>query len=194
MRPFKEFLLEFNAVDYQDSISPETAKHAADRKHKLGAEISHLKFKHSQFFDDLGLMLTFTTTPTNGVGECYDIGTGKFYEDSVYTMKILYPKYAEEEFPDDIKGNFVMQEDIKFICNCRSFHWQGFNKHASDLEGSITSTDIPDNYWKFFHKGKGAICKHLHGLFKELPSYQQRILLSARKAKLAAGQQPTEES
>lgn len=186
MKTFRSFLKEFTVTDLLPSISAKGLEQFNKREAKLGPEISHLKFNHSQFFDKLGLILTFTTKPTGDVGECYDIGSGKFYHDNVYTMKVLFPKFVDKQsFTNDLKPNFVMKEDIKFTCNCRGFHWQGQNYHASELDSSITATDIPDNYWKFVHNKDGAICKHLHGLFKNISSYQSRIFNSCKKAQLA---------
>jgi hypothetical protein len=181
--PFREFLLEFTTKDMSTAGSDFMKRNKEKRQQTIGGEMQHLKLAGAEFFPERGLVVTFTTKPTKGVGECYDIGKGKFYKDDKYTMKVLYEKYKNIEDFEEENGKFVNAEDVKLTCNCRAFHWQGMNYHASELGSSVTPTKIPDNYWKFFHNKDGAICKHLSGLLDNVGRFESRVYNACNKAK-----------
>lgn len=148
-------LFEFTIDDLKDAVSGFTEDKISDRKSKVGSELSAIKLE-SKKDQNKGILYTFSSKPTGSVAKVYENGLS---ERSEYTMQVLFDNKED-----------LQKSDIKLHCNCAGYHYQGMKYHASELDSAIQKESRKDKVWSSIHDGKGAICKHLHGLLNNFES------------------------
>ncbi len=102
----------------------------------------------------------------------------KTYE--LYIRILDFMKILKETRPDYMEDKKITRKEIKDVLETAniqvyntspSFHWQGINYWASQLDGSVYPTDIKPQRWNqpHLHGNDGAFLdKHLAGLFKSI--------------------------
>lgn len=79
-----------------------------------------------------------------------------------------------------------LSQDVKFSCSCPSFVWTGISYFAT-LEGaSLIPNNIYPKKWDKYRKN-ALCCKHLSGLFRQLPFFTNQCAMSIRKNMMEQG-------
>jgi hypothetical protein len=187
----KKRFIEFTLADLKSGIIDDFRKPFAKERQKIkGTETNVAKLVDAKVFED-NIRFYWLTEPTfskrTKVINPETLGL-ELSSDNYYTMEIeivdLKKWFDTQSLPDVTLKEFkeVMSvADAKMFCSCPSFHLQGSNFEASQLDSSVHPTEISNDWWRDYTKSLG--CKHLSNLLKNITFWYPAMLSEMRKIK-----------
>lgn len=122
----------------------------------------------------------YTFQQTNPTNKNLQRNTGKTYEIELRILEFFSwldtrPDDAGDLTSSDIK-DVLDTANVQVWSNAPSYHYQGMNFYASQLDASIYPTDIEPQFWNQSHlhgSGPYLLDKHLLGLVKAIKFWRQ---------------------
>ena len=190
--------LTLNDLMKNQGTSDFTMKFRKQRNKSTGMEVRLAKLKDA-VIDGNGNITYYWETPATKEGE--DPNAPKFKVDPArqfeiepnpekkYTLAIQIVDFMKW-IDTQPEGKELTSRDIKDVLEVSyvkvfntapSFHWQGMNYRASQMDASVYPTDIGDPQWRKKHGDYSFLDKHLTGLINSMAFWRNPMASMANK-------------
>lgn len=184
-------LYEYTLQDWKGQLTSVIKRTYADRKRIKGAIESSVQLisfnpKTGEGFYAVEPTKAFSNTKADEV-------TGQPQGDTnLYTVRMLLVDW-DKWVPNKDWVNLSVEDyrdvisvvDIKWNCDCMSYHWTGLQYQQSQANAAIYPTNIPDKQWRARHikdsNNIPGICKHQAAVVAKALRYPQTMLNEIKK-------------
>ena len=184
--------LEFTIPDWKTQVTDVIKRTYADRRKIKGAIEKSVQLV--SFNSKIG-EAQYAVEPTKKFQNTKaDIVDGTAEGDTnLYTVRVMFVDWEkwipQQEWKSLSIGDFndfLKVCDIKWSCDCMSYHWTGLKYQQSQANSAIYKTNIPDNKWRPRHTKNGGkvpgTCKHQQAVIAKLLRYPATMLNEIKKS------------